>query len=270
MNTSNITLNNVSSKYCKYEEPYSDLEKNAKYIAVVILCVIGICSNIFIIVIAAKFTVRKNLHHLIINMVVSDALFLVSKLWDGEVSFKYDIESLYPIGVLGDIICKITHFIYMISYKVSLLTMCVISIERFRVTRRTLQRSRQYNLKQRVAVLSICWLIPMVGNAYPLYIRSFKEVGQYCFYKNASEKIMQITYGLALVTWTIVVITILALSIITVRRLSRPQDILAHLMVGQLRNRRRRSMAAVFMVITSVVLYSCCWSPYIFLKVVSI
>jgi len=64
---------------------------------------------------------------------------------------------------------------------------------------------------------------------------------------------------------TIVIITILALSIITVRRLSRSQAIVAHMNVDQQRNRKRRTMAAVSMVLASVVLYSCCWFPYSFL-----
>jgi len=174
MNTSNITLNNISSKYCKYSVPDSDLEKNAKYIAVGILSVVGICSNILIIVLAAKYTVRKNLHHLIINMAVSDALFLFARLWN-PISLEYHIESLYPAGVWGGIICKITSFINEISYKVSLVTLLVISIERFRATRQTLtlQRSRPYTLRKRVAVLSICWLIPMAIEGYLVYIFHF-------------------------------------------------------------------------------------------------
>jgi len=64
---------------------------------------------------------------------------------------------------------------------------------------------------------------------------------------------------------TIVIVTILALSIITVRRLSRPQAIVAHMNVDQLRNRKRRTMAAAVMVIASVVLYLCSWFPIFFI-----
>jgi len=251
MNTSmNITWYNLSSNYCKYDEPDSDLEKNAKYIAVVILCVIGICSNIFIIVIAAKYTVRKNLHYLIINMAVSDALFLVCKLWD-QVSTKYD--TIYPVGVWGAILCKITAFFFIISLNVTLLTLLVISIERFRATRQTLQRSRQYTLRKRVAVISICWLIPTVVYAYP----SYRFCGPF-----PSQPFFFAIMTFSFLTMTIVIITILALSIITVRRLSRPQAILAHLNVDQQRIRKRQSRSTVFMVLASVLLYSCCWCPF--------
>jgi len=203
---------------------------------------------------------RKNLHHLIINMGVSDALFLVSALWN-RISLKYHIESLYPAGVWGDIICKITGFIPEISYKVSLVTLLVISIERFRATRRTLQRSRQYTLRKRVAVLSIFWLIPMAIDARWLHVYYFER--QNCFFLYLEY--YMIIGAVAFLIITIVIITILALSIIAVRRLSRPQAIVAHMNVEQQRNRRRRTMAAVSMVLASVVLYSCCWFPYSFL-----
>ncbi|KXJ28683.1 hypothetical protein AC249_AIPGENE19422 [Exaiptasia diaphana] len=81
MNESNISLANVSNistavnTYCKFREPDTDAEKIAKQTAFVLLIVLGISFNIFVIILAAKFTVRKNLHHLIINMAVSDALY---------------------------------------------------------------------------------------------------------------------------------------------------------------------------------------------------
>ncbi|KXJ09967.1 DNA repair endonuclease XPF [Exaiptasia diaphana] len=52
---------------------------------------------------------------------------------------------------------------------VSLVTLLVISIERFRATKATLQRRRLYSSKQQVYVLSFCWLIPMVVAAYFTY-----------------------------------------------------------------------------------------------------
>jgi len=61
MMASNITFKNISykHKYCKYWEPDSDLEKETKTISLIILCVFGILSNIFIVLLAGKYTPRK-------------------------------------------------------------------------------------------------------------------------------------------------------------------------------------------------------------------
>ncbi|KXJ22168.1 hypothetical protein AC249_AIPGENE4206 [Exaiptasia diaphana] len=79
----NISLTNQSntiSKFCKYDEPDTDFEKTAKRTVFVLLFVLGICGNVFVITLAAKYTVRKNINHWIINMAVSDAIFLISFL----------------------------------------------------------------------------------------------------------------------------------------------------------------------------------------------
>ncbi|KXJ08028.1 hypothetical protein AC249_AIPGENE28355 [Exaiptasia diaphana] len=81
MNNSSLipdnATNNSSRYYCKYWGPDTQLEFYAKRIAVILLMTLGLAGNIFVIVLAMKYTVRKNLHHLIINMAVSDSLFIV-------------------------------------------------------------------------------------------------------------------------------------------------------------------------------------------------
>jgi len=265
MNASNILFNNVSYKYCKYWEPDSDLEKDVKYIAMIFLCVFGILSNIFIIVLAVKYTVRKNLHHLIINMAVSDALFLEISLLH-EISRRYHIEQFYPNGVGGDIICKVIPFVKETSYKVSLVTLLVISIERFRATRRTLQwRPQLYTVKQRVAVLSICWLIPMTQAVYWLYDFEFDEEEKQCISsrskKTNKEKII-INFIISFCIMISVIFIILTLSAITVTRLSKSQLTQARLNQQQQVMRRKQTRSAVSMVFSSTLLYACCWFSF--------
>ena len=117
MNDSNISLANVSNissvnTYCKYSGPESEAEKIAKRTAFVLLIVVGISLNIFVIILAAKFTVRKNLHHLIINMAVSDTIFLIMMFlryarWLSDYKWY-----TYPSGTLGVVSCKTVTFLY--------------------------------------------------------------------------------------------------------------------------------------------------------------
>jgi len=257
MNSSNISSGNSSLGYfCKYWEPEYELETNAKDIAVMILCVFGILNNIFIIVLAVKYNVRKNLHHLIINMAVSDGLYLASALWY-QFRARYRIESLYPGGVLGDVLCKIQYYVLYTSYKVSLLILLVISFERFKATRETLQRPRPYN---RVAVVSACWIVPMVSSGDVLYNAILDDVLKSCSFILSWEKV-KIYVAILYLANAIAIVIIITLSIITIRRLSRTQPIEAHLNNQQLKIRTHRTTSAVLMVLVSALLFACCWFP---------
>jgi len=202
-------------------------------------------------------------------MAVSDALFSATVLLD-YISQRYHIEQFYPNGVPGDIICKVLAIISKTSYRVSLVTLLVISIKRFRATRRTLKRPRPYTVKQRVAVLGICWLIPMIPAGYGCYETKYNEETKVCGIFQ-EEKLL--TYFiLSFSTMTSVICIILTLSAITVRRLSKPQLTRARLNQEQKSMRRKRTRSAVSMVLFSALLYTCCWFPvsltvfYVFLE----
>ena len=74
-----------------------------------------------------------------------------------------------------------------------------------------------------------------------------------------SGKVYLQFYSISQYLNVIFMIVIFALSISTIRRLSRPQEIHAHLNREQRKARSRRTQAAVRMVLTSVLLYACCW-----------
>ena len=154
MNASNITQDYYS---CNYHKPDSDVVRIVKIITISLLTGLGVFGNIFAIVVAAKYTIRRNLHPLIINMAVSDILVSILGLFyffqnvhvpDTDKFWK-DVE-----GIWGDILCKTFPFLYDTSISVSLVTLLIISIERFKITRQTVQTARPYTMKQRVAILT--------------------------------------------------------------------------------------------------------------------
>ena len=82
MNQSNSTSmmndsNTNPSSSCTYWKPDSDVIKTVKLVLMMVIGGIGILNNIFIVVIAVGYTVRKNLHHLIVNMAVSDTFVIL-------------------------------------------------------------------------------------------------------------------------------------------------------------------------------------------------
>ena len=155
---------------------------------------------------------------------------------------------------------RLEYFLSHVSYTVSLVTLLIISIERFRATRRTLQRSRAYTLRQRVAVIVISWLIPMTLQSYNLHYVVVNPKGGSCDFKK-NWKVYHQFYSISQYLNVIFMIVIFVLSILTIRRLSRFQAIHAHLNREQRKARSRRTQAAVRMVLTSVLLYACCWLP---------
>ncbi|KXJ22985.1 Somatostatin receptor type 5 [Exaiptasia diaphana] len=147
------------------------------------------------------------------------------------------------------------------------------SIERFRATRQTLQRSRPYTLKQYVMILGVSWLTPMAVAAcyayskYDVYTILFCHT--YEFYIGVQDWFTKSVLALFDFITVILCCVIFILSIVTIRRLSRTQAIHANISEDQRKIRMQRSRAAVRMVLGSVLLYILCWCPNFLFKAFS-
>ncbi|KXJ06656.1 hypothetical protein AC249_AIPGENE2749 [Exaiptasia diaphana] len=153
-------LNSSTHTDCKYWGPESDAEIIAKRIAFVLVILLGIFGNVFIILLAAKFTVRRNLNYLIINMAVSDTLFLLASLL-----MYIPWISNYKMRIQSKVFRRSALFLWHTSVRVSIITLLVISIERFRATKQTIQQP--YTLKQRMTVLGFCCILWIVEFFFP-------------------------------------------------------------------------------------------------------
>ncbi|KAK3737049.1 hypothetical protein QZH41_005343 [Actinostola sp. cb2023] len=70
----------------------SEISLILKVMAILLVGGFGVLNNIFVIVLAVKYTVWKNLHYLIINMAVADSFVVLMKLLLGVLSlFRYNI-----------------------------------------------------------------------------------------------------------------------------------------------------------------------------------
>ena len=254
---------NNSSEISYPSEGNADYTETIKQGVLIFVCSFGLVCNIFIIVLAARYTARKNLHYLIINMAVSDTLFICANI-------VYEILISYPFPLtkenkILEILCYAFHIVARSSYITSLLTLLVISIHRFRATRRTFQRSRPSTLQQRVAVISICWLIPMLMNGY--LVKAARVYGSCDLSINLDDlKLSLMIYVLGdlaqLMICAIICLVIFSLSIATIRSLSRSQSIDVHVNQEQRTMRNKRTKSAVWMVLSSLCLFIVCWLPY--------
>ena len=260
MNVSNITRD---SSFCKNDVPDTDIVRTAKVMAILLVGGFGIFGNVFIIFLAVKYIVRKNIHYLIINMAVSDVLVVlvlsINILMD---LFGYNLlEHIH--GTVANILCKLNAFLMFTSVLVTLVTLLIISIERFRVTRSTVHRIRPYRLTQRVAVISCSWLIPIGLCADVLYNLNIvkRENSQYCRPTDSARHLNFLSFFY--ICYFVLVCAILLLSILTSVRLRQSQAIQANLPDVERQARAKRTANAVRMVLCSLLLYSCCYLPFI-------
>ena len=233
--------------YCKSLQPDTDMTKTVKEVVPLVIGGLGILNNVFIIIIAARYTVRKNLHHLIVNMSVSDTLVVLMICIDNirnVLKGWWNRKFVTAISVLRET-----------SILITLVTLLIISVERFRITRRKrVQRSQPYTLKQRVAVTVCTWLAAMTLSSPRVLSSShiiFKISSQTHFAVFAIQRILLMT------CYCVIVV----LSIVTLKRLSQPQAIHDNLSERQRELHKKRMVNAVSMVLSSLLLYSCCYLP---------
>lgn len=222
----------------------------------------GILNNVFIIVLALKYTTKKNLHHLILNMAVADAL-LVLAILVLEVPFLVDRFIWAEIKVIsGDITCQILSFFVSSLILVSNTTLAIITIERFRASRLTVRIAQPYTLKQRLAIVGCSWVISGVLAAHDTPYRAIEESLTDAYACKGSSNV---PLGLVVLVYTILFIAfcgIVILTLVTLRRLSHRQEIEANIPEAQRKTRAKRISAALKMVLSSLFLYSFCYSPF--------
>jgi len=153
--------------------PYQDSFRIVKITTLITLSVSGIIGNTFVIILVAKFTVRKNLHHLIINMCVADIVVVfISGLPGLTVYWDYDFWIFS--NKWNDITCKCLSFLRLAVAFISLNTLLIISIERCRATRLTVQRPQPYTFLKRLIGLILSWVVAFGVASYAFLL--FKVV----------------------------------------------------------------------------------------------
>jgi hypothetical protein len=227
--------------------------------AVLLVGGLGIFGNVLIILLAVKYTVRKNIHYLIVNMAISDVLVVFVDSTEILLRlFTYNIWD-HDGGIAAQIYCKMINFSLCAFPLATLESLAVISIERFRATRLTALRTRPYTLTQRIAVLSASWLISIVLSAFYLYHSEYiDQLG--CTLRLSNSLILSFTimYICVFIWFCLVVL----LSILTSLRLSKTGEIQTNLSDEQRQLRTKRIANAVRMVMCSLLLYTCCYLPF--------
>jgi len=219
---------------------------------------IGIISNIFIIVLAVKYTERRSLHHLIINMAVSDTLVVVTM-------FFYKLPQMFSSDFWGEIwmILGNTPCIFAINATNSTIlssffTLLTITIQRFSAT--SLKTSRTHSRKKQIVHLICCWLASFGLSVIRNFTASIHKVQGKVDCKVKDYPIsLQISLFVLIST---VYCIILLFGTVTLRRLLHQQGIRDSLSDVQRQARAKRMANAMKMVFCSLFLFSACYVPF--------
>lgn len=238
-----------------------------KIIFITLLGVFGFCSNVLIIIFAVKYTIRKNLHHLIINIAIADALVIIVDLYYILPDLlEYSIYNGLPRGIFADGLCKVSEFLRHTSVLSTISSLLIISVERFRATKLLVHKTPS-SWKKRAAALAFLWIFPMALSAYNLILLRIVKVDNIyqCIYWQAHSDAPY--FGLQTIFSLVLFFVIYILSFLTLRRISTPLAIEESLSSEQRKLRKRRIIGAVRMVMSSLFMYSCCYIPGIILLI---
>ncbi|RUA06201.1 MAG: hypothetical protein DSY43_02680 [Gammaproteobacteria bacterium] len=132
--------------------------------------------------------------------------------------------------VLANALCKLYAFLINSVELVTLVTLLIISIERYRVTSLKIFSTQPYTLKKRIMVVSCSWLASMVSSFYAILVcEAVKSpIGHTyeCKYLEASI-LFRVLFPLKSICRVLTYCSVLTLSVITSVRLSKPQAIQA-------------------------------------------
>lgn len=227
--------------FCKYHHQSIETSREFNQTAIFLPGGCGLIANMLVILLAAKYTVKKNLHHLIINMAVSDALVILIQMIY-QIFFEYFHKQ--------NKILQVFEFLYLSSMLVSACTLFIISIERFKATWFTVLRTRSYSLKRCLLVMAFSWVTSIAFSSYRILLHR----------EEVTEIYLSCIYSLYA---TILYLGMFVLSFLTLQKLPSPHTLGIHFNnYGQLAC-VRRIKSAVRMVQYSLVLYSTCIFPLV-------
>ncbi|EDO42513.1 predicted protein [Nematostella vectensis] len=260
----NVTKGNTSVPPPPGELSTSERAQVGGYVTIM---VIGVTLNLMVILLVVFRKVpRKNMTLFVVNMAVADLLSLSLE----PTHMIYTIISRSYKWIGGDTVsiglCKAFSLLINSLTWVSLLTLLIISLERFKAVSSTVHLSSLSRCGL-ASLIAVSWVVSFGLNAVALVKCAVQEMGEYymcdCGQAIDSSIIFLVTNGVYL----ILVISILSINLEIVRRLVHSQAAI-DLPAAQQERRQKKFRSAVRMVLSSLLIYTLCVSPlYIFLSI---
>ncbi|KAK3700426.1 hypothetical protein QZH41_015288, partial [Actinostola sp. cb2023] len=250
----------------------SSAVKLVKMSAFVAISLVALLGNVFVVMIICRNkSLRKTVNLFILNMAISDlfapVIAVPMHLYSLHVNaitatFAWPFE-----GLIGNISCKVAMFLVDSSPVISILSLVLMSGDRFYAVVFPLKAPR-VRYKIRVALLVCSWIV-----AFSYFSPYFEIVSlQYIFgqpscvlywpppYDHA--KSMQIYSTIMCVFFTIIPFVLLSVMYSVMLWILRKKKIARHHIRSASSRRQRNNRNIVFMALAIVVVFAICWGPY--------
>ena len=203
-------------------------------------------------------TLRTAVHYFIVNMAISDLIFPVITLprW---ISGTYHDGLWLMDGVLGSVLCKLVRIASHVSTGVSILSMIVIAVDRFRAVLFPM-KSALLSRNKRWLIIVATWIASTVLWAHLLYATKVvpRDTGLHCVLQWEPVVLINNVLMFSLACVSAIVLTILYSSIV----ISLHRRIInLHLANEIIRERESRNRKIAYMLVTIVVVFYGVWIP---------
>ena len=172
MNYSNYSESLSPNDSCGINQP-SIITKTGLVIAYIVLVFMACLGNTFVIYLVrtTEELKRAAFNYLIVNMAIADVLdvVLASAL---SVSFTF-VRSQWIPGLVGEISCRLVHFLFLTSIGLSISTLVIMSVDRYLAIVHSTRKTMTPSTTKRCIAAS--WVISaIVGSSY-LYKRDLRK-----------------------------------------------------------------------------------------------
>lgn len=250
MNSTNMTT--PYNDFCNFNEPGKLITKRTVLVTSMILCSVGLLSNVFVILVALKLRIRRKTHYWIIYMAAVDC-FLIALVFAKAIGYDSILDTI--TGKLFQ--CKALPYLLTVLTTITIVTLLIMSIERYKATQPLINPIRVHCLKRRVALFVGLCVASACFSSYMLILLKIDNNGG-C--SDSPTLFLSLWATIEDFFVFISVVVIFVLSAWTLRRLTWPQ-IVDESAPEQQNRRTKRRINVVNMVLFSLMLYFSCNLP---------
>ncbi|XP_032233553.1 neuropeptide FF receptor 2 isoform X1 [Nematostella vectensis] len=237
-----------------------------KILAYCIVWVVSLVGNtLVILVVLRNDNMHTTINYFIVNMACSDLavpLFAIPI----RVTEKLRGTGEWLVGgEAGNALCKISYFLTDVSPVVSVLSLIIITVDRFAAVVFPM-RATLFSSTVRGTLIALTWIIGMA--VFAPYFYTFRVQGKDCIssWEPAFEQLpTQIAFVSVICVMFIIVpfITLTVLYTVMSAQLWKTSNRVASMQTSDIaRNQRRKNIRVFYMSLTIVVIFGLCYGPY--------
>lgn len=246
----------------------------AKIVACSVIAVLGLLGNILtIVVVCREKSLHNTVNYLIVNMAISDLIIPLVAL--PNMIFNLANSTVLEVwtvnGDFGIVLCKLFFFLADFSPPVSILSLVIITVDRFCAIMFPLRAGIAPLKRVNKVLIAMSWIIPFLFLTPHLYSFNLVEsnnqtycMSRYTGNRNEEFKIQKVLFTVLAVIFIILPFFVLTIMYAMILLKLRQQDRSAMAMSQSKKERVirfQKTRRVVIMALTVIVVFAVCWMP---------